>query len=100
VSPRLTVVSARSTPTRVARSAAVVMGATLASTMLGFAREVLNARYFGASGSMDAFLAAATIPTILFGVSTARWSARSFRSSPSTSRPAPKKKHGGSPARW
>jgi putative peptidoglycan lipid II flippase len=44
------------------------MVATLASTMLGFVREVLNARYFGASGSMDAFLAAAVVPTILFGV--------------------------------
>lgn len=44
------------------------MGATLASTILGFVREVLNARYFGASGDMDAFLAAAVVPTILFGV--------------------------------
>jgi putative peptidoglycan lipid II flippase len=44
------------------------MAATLASTVLGFVREVLNARYFGASGAMDAFLAAAVVPTILFGV--------------------------------
>jgi putative peptidoglycan lipid II flippase len=44
------------------------MAATLGSTILGFVREVLNARYFGASGAMDAFLAAAVVPTILFGV--------------------------------
>jgi putative peptidoglycan lipid II flippase len=44
------------------------MAATLGSTVLGFVREVLNARYFGASGAMDAFLAAAVVPTILFGV--------------------------------
>ncbi len=68
MSPNLTVVSARQTPQRVARSTVVVMAATLASTILGFVREVLNARYFGATGSMDAFLAAAVIPTILFGV--------------------------------
>ncbi|MDP9025373.1 MAG: murein biosynthesis integral membrane protein MurJ, partial [Candidatus Eremiobacteraeota bacterium] len=43
------------------------MGATLGSTVLGFGREVVNARYFGAHQEMDTFLAAATIPTILFG---------------------------------
>ena len=46
----------------------IVMAATLASMILGFGREVLNARYFGASGDMDAFLAATVVPTILFGV--------------------------------
>lgn len=44
------------------------MGATLASTMLGFAREVINARYYGTQWQMDVFLAAAVIPTILFGL--------------------------------
>jgi putative peptidoglycan lipid II flippase len=44
------------------------MAATLASTVLGFSREVVNARYFGTLWQMDCFLAAATIPTILFGV--------------------------------
>jgi putative peptidoglycan lipid II flippase len=44
------------------------MAATLASTMLGFFREVVNARYFGTHWQMDTFLAAATIPTILFGL--------------------------------
>ncbi len=43
------------------------MAATLASAILGFGREVVNAKYFGTSAGMDAFLAAATIPTILFG---------------------------------
>jgi putative peptidoglycan lipid II flippase len=66
--PRLTVVGAPRSPRRVALSTVVVMAATLASTILGFGREVLNARYFGASGDMDAFLAAAVVPTILFGV--------------------------------
>ena len=44
------------------------MGATLASTILGFFREVVNARFYGTQWEMDTFLAAATIPTILFGV--------------------------------
>ncbi len=44
------------------------MVATLASSIFGFAREVVNARYYGTTAGMDAFLAAATIPTILFGV--------------------------------
>ena len=66
--PRLTVVGAQHAPQRVARSTMIVMAATLASMVLGFGREVLNARYFGASGDMDAFLAATVVPTILFGV--------------------------------
>ncbi len=44
------------------------MGATFASTLLGFMREVVSARYYGTRWEMDTFLAAATIPTILFGV--------------------------------
>jgi putative peptidoglycan lipid II flippase len=44
------------------------MFATLASTVLGFAREIVTARYFGASWQLDAFLAALVVPTILFGV--------------------------------
>ncbi|MGA8575344.1 MAG: murein biosynthesis integral membrane protein MurJ [Candidatus Cybelea sp.] len=45
-----------------------IMGATFASTLLGFLREVASARYYGTRWEMDTFLAAATIPTILFGV--------------------------------
>ena len=44
------------------------MCATLFSSVLGFGREVVNARFFGTQVEMDAFLAAVTIPTILFGV--------------------------------
>ncbi len=44
------------------------MAATLASTLLGFFREVVNARYYGTQWEMDTFLAAAVVPTILFGV--------------------------------
>jgi putative peptidoglycan lipid II flippase len=36
--------------------------------VLGFMREVVSARYYGTRWEMDTFLAAATIPTILFGV--------------------------------
>jgi len=46
----------------------LVMGVTLASTLLGFAREVVTARFYGASWQLDAFLAALVVPTILFGV--------------------------------
>jgi len=52
----------------VALSTLFVMGATFASTLLGFFREVVNAKYYGTQWEMDTFLAAATIPTILFGV--------------------------------
>ncbi len=51
-----------------AGSTIFVMAATLVSSVLGFGREVVNARFFGTQSEMDAFLAAATIPTILFGV--------------------------------
>jgi putative peptidoglycan lipid II flippase len=44
------------------------MGATLASTMLGFVREVIYAKFYGTSWELDAFLAASVVPTILFGV--------------------------------
>lgn len=44
------------------------MGATLGSTVLGFGREVVSARYYGTQWQMDTFLAAAVVPTILFGV--------------------------------
>jgi putative peptidoglycan lipid II flippase len=44
------------------------MAAALGSALLGFGREVVNARYFGTRWEMDAFLAASLIPMILFGV--------------------------------
>ncbi|MGA7355168.1 MAG: murein biosynthesis integral membrane protein MurJ [Candidatus Cybelea sp.] len=52
----------------IAASTLFIMGATFASTLLGFMREVVSARYYGTRWEMDTFLAAATIPTILFGV--------------------------------
>ncbi len=52
----------------VAASTLFVVAATFASTLLGFMREVINAKYYGTHWEMDTFLAAATIPTILFGV--------------------------------
>jgi putative peptidoglycan lipid II flippase len=44
------------------------MGATLASTVLGFVREVVYAKFYGTSWELDAFLAASVVPVILFGV--------------------------------
>ncbi len=52
----------------IATSTLVVIAATLGSVLLGFVREIVNARYYGTQWQMDTFLAAATIPTILFGV--------------------------------
>jgi putative peptidoglycan lipid II flippase len=46
----------------------LVMAATLASTVLGFVREVVYARFYGTSWELDAFLAASIVPVILFGV--------------------------------
>ncbi len=58
----------RPTTVSLARSTVFVMAATLGSSLLGFVLQVVNARYFGTSANMDAFLAASTIPVILFGV--------------------------------
>ncbi|HEY1429881.1 MAG TPA: murein biosynthesis integral membrane protein MurJ, partial [Candidatus Tumulicola sp.] len=52
----------------IATSTLFVMGATFISTILGFLREVVSAKFYGTRWEMDTFLAAATIPTILFGV--------------------------------
>ncbi|MBC5808508.1 MAG: murein biosynthesis integral membrane protein MurJ [Candidatus Eremiobacteraeota bacterium] len=49
-------------------STVAVMLATLLSMVLGFGREVVNARYFGERWELDAFLVAAIIPTLVFGV--------------------------------
>jgi len=55
-------------PRGLAASTFAVMLATLASMLLGFAREVVNAKYFGEAWELDAFLVAAIIPTLVFGV--------------------------------
>lgn len=52
----------------VTASTVAVMLATLLSMVLGFAREVVNAKYFGERWELDAFLVAAIIPTLVFGV--------------------------------
>jgi putative peptidoglycan lipid II flippase len=52
----------------VAGSTIAVMAAALASMLLGFGREVVNAQYFGERWELDAFLVAAIIPTLIFGV--------------------------------
>src|SRR5579872_4392965 len=52
----------------VTSSTFAVMLATLLSMVLGFAREVVNAKFFGERWELDAFLVAAIIPTLVFGV--------------------------------
>ncbi|MBV9972724.1 MAG: murein biosynthesis integral membrane protein MurJ [Candidatus Eremiobacteraeota bacterium] len=64
----LRAVERRTERPNLAGSTLFVICATLGSAVLGFLREVVNARYFGTRWEMDTFLAAATIPTILFGV--------------------------------
>src|ERR1700694_539849 len=49
-------------------STIAVMLATLLSMVLGFGREMVNARYFGEQWELDSFLVAAIIPTLVFGV--------------------------------
>ncbi len=51
-----------------AGSTFVVMAASALSALLGFAREIITAHYFGTRSEMDAFLNASTIPTVLFGI--------------------------------
>lgn len=52
----------------IAGSTLLVMFATLGSAVIGFLREVVSARTYGTQWEMDTFLAAAVIPTILFGL--------------------------------
>lgn len=53
----------------------VLIAATLLSKLLGFVRDLLVARYFGATAAVDAFMVAVTAPTLLgsagFALSTA-----------------------------
>jgi putative peptidoglycan lipid II flippase len=68
IRPLVGATQSRSSYAALAGSAIFVSAATLGSTLLGFFREVVNARYYGTQWEMDTFLAAAVIPTILFGV--------------------------------
>ncbi|NIP18056.1 MAG: murein biosynthesis integral membrane protein MurJ [Xanthomonadales bacterium] len=47
------------------RSTATVGGATILSRILGFVRDVVLARFFGASGTTDAFFLAFRIPNLM-----------------------------------
>jgi putative peptidoglycan lipid II flippase len=46
------------------RSTGIVAFSTLLSRILGFVRDMLTAKYFGASGSLDAFFVAFRIPNL------------------------------------
>ena len=50
---------------RLAKSAAVMSVATLASRLLGIARDTVLARTFGAGATMDAFIVAFRVPNLL-----------------------------------
>ncbi len=50
---------------RIARAVGVLASATALSRVLGFARDVVTAGYFGAGGAMDAFLVAFRLPNVL-----------------------------------
>jgi putative peptidoglycan lipid II flippase len=52
-------------PSRLARDSAVVGAATIASRLLGFARDVLIARLLGTGPVADAFLAALRLPNLV-----------------------------------
>ena len=52
-------------PGRIARAAGVVSGATLLSRVLGFLRDLIIARAFGAGIATDAFFAAFRLPNML-----------------------------------
>jgi putative peptidoglycan lipid II flippase len=55
----------RRSPGRIARAAGVVSGATFLSRVLGFIRDLIIARAFGAGTATDAFFAAFRLPNML-----------------------------------
>ncbi|MGC9399106.1 MAG: murein biosynthesis integral membrane protein MurJ [Anaerolineae bacterium] len=52
--------------TRIARAAALVMGAFAVSRLLGLVRQIVFGLYFGTGPEMDAYVAALRIPDMLF----------------------------------
>lgn len=56
---------ARQETGRIARAVGVLSGATALSRVLGFLRDMITAAYFGAGGTMDAFLVAFRLPNML-----------------------------------
>jgi putative peptidoglycan lipid II flippase len=53
---------------QIARGAATVMAAFVLNSLMGLLRQVLITRAFGADAALDAFLAAARLPEILFNL--------------------------------
>lgn len=52
--------------TRIARAAVVIMLGNLVTSALGFVRQFVTARYFGASSQTDAWSAAYTVPQMFY----------------------------------
>jgi putative peptidoglycan lipid II flippase len=50
----------------IARAAVVIMLGNLVTSLLGFSRQFVTARYFGASGDTDAWFAAYTVPQMFY----------------------------------
>ncbi len=48
-------------------ASAILIGTTIASKGLGFVREILIAKYFGATGQVDAFMVALSLPLLVAG---------------------------------
>ena len=71
---------------KLAAASLVVMAGFVASRLLGLVRNVVVAQQFGAGREYEAFIAALTIPDLVFQVLAGGRSARrSFRSSRRTS---------------
>ncbi|MGC8758143.1 MAG: lipid II flippase MurJ [Caldisericaceae bacterium] len=52
----------------VSQAAIIIMVTTFLSKVIGYAREVLVAKYFGATAQTDAFLIAMLIPSMILGL--------------------------------
>ncbi|MBI3733175.1 MAG: murein biosynthesis integral membrane protein MurJ [Chloroflexi bacterium] len=55
-----------STRRTIVRAAGIIMAGNVLSRLLGLGREQVIAALFGASGATDAFVAASTVPTIIY----------------------------------
>src|SRR5690348_11003037 len=51
---------------RIAQAAIIITLGNLATSVLGFVRAFLMARYFGSTGQTDAFVAAYTVPQMFY----------------------------------
>lgn len=50
---------------RIAKAAGAISAATLVSRVLGYIKDMILARYFGATGTSDVFFVAFRIPNLL-----------------------------------